>query len=69
MVNKIVKRLAGWQGKMLSYGGKITLIKSVLHSLPIYTLSALTLTKGTLKLIEKYFSKFQWGSKGDKNNY
>nr|XP_016435562.1 PREDICTED: uncharacterized protein LOC107761796 [Nicotiana tabacum] len=30
MISKIVKRLNGWQGKMLSHGGKATLIKSVL---------------------------------------
>ncbi|XP_060216327.1 uncharacterized protein LOC132643819 [Lycium barbarum] len=41
MVTKVVKRMNGWQGKMLSFGGKVVLIKSVLQSLPTYTLSAL----------------------------
>ncbi|WMV49350.1 hypothetical protein MTR67_042735 [Solanum verrucosum] len=42
MLAKIVKRLNGWQCNMLSHGGKVILIKHVLQSVPIYTLSAIT---------------------------
>lgn len=37
LVNKIIKKIQGWQGKFLSYGGKITLIKYVLQAVPTYT--------------------------------
>ncbi|XP_060211692.1 uncharacterized protein LOC132639246 [Lycium barbarum] len=39
MVTKVAKRLQGWQGKLVSYGGKAVLIKSVLQDLPLYLLS------------------------------
>ena len=58
MVTKVVKRLNGWQVKMLTYGGKIVLIKSVQQSLPIYTLSAINLPIGTINLLEKHFARF-----------
>ncbi|XP_060216704.1 uncharacterized protein LOC132644143 [Lycium barbarum] len=58
MLSKVVKRLNVWQSNMLSYGGKIVLIKSVLQSLPIYTLSALSPPKGTITLMEKHFARF-----------
>ncbi|KAK4709985.1 hypothetical protein R3W88_004498 [Solanum pinnatisectum] len=69
MVSKVVKRLNGWHGKFLSYGGKIILIKSVLQSLPLYTLSPLTPPKGTLALIEKHLANFFWGNSQDHKNY
>ena len=55
---KIFNRLNGWQSSKLSDGGKITLIKHVLQSIPIYTLSALNPPKGTICLIEMHFANF-----------
>lgn len=40
LVAKVVKRMNEGQGKMLSFGGRDVLIKSVLQSLPAYTLTA-----------------------------
>lgn len=59
MVTKVVKRLNGWQGKMLTYGGKNVLIKSVLQSLPICTLSAINPPIGT---INENREKYHWRS-------
>ncbi|XP_060202972.1 uncharacterized protein LOC132631414 [Lycium barbarum] len=42
LVSRITRKLSGWSGKCLSYGGKVTLIKSVLQAIPTYTLAALT---------------------------
>ena len=39
VVDKILKRVAGWKGKLLSYGGRLVLLKSCLASIPIYLLS------------------------------
>lgn len=35
---KFKKKTAGWRGRLLSFGGKITLIRSALTSLPIHAL-------------------------------
>ncbi|XP_058741454.1 uncharacterized protein LOC131613833 [Vicia villosa] len=39
LVENIRKRFRTWKGRWLSFGGRITLLKSVLGSLPIFTLS------------------------------
>ncbi|XP_060179779.1 uncharacterized protein LOC132609685 [Lycium barbarum] len=58
MAMKVANRLNSWQGNMLTFGGKMIMIKNVLQSLPIYTLSAMSPPKGTLTLIEKYFARW-----------
>lgn len=37
VVEKSEQRLVGWKGRHLSKGGKLTLIKSVLANLPVYS--------------------------------
>nr|XP_016513123.1 PREDICTED: uncharacterized protein LOC107830160 [Nicotiana tabacum] len=69
MLAKIIKRMNGWQRKMLSYGGRIILIKHVLQSLPTYTMTSLNPPKSILNLMERHFATFFWASNGDKNNY
>ncbi|KAM3237314.1 hypothetical protein P3L10_012343 [Capsicum annuum] len=69
MLSKVIKRLGGWQSNMLSYGGKMILIKHVLQSPPIYTLTALTFPKSIAKLLEKHFARFFWGASVDKDKY
>ncbi|XP_060202996.1 uncharacterized protein LOC132631439 [Lycium barbarum] len=69
MVSKIVKRLNAWQGNMLSSGGRMVLIKSVIQSLPIYILFAINPPKGTLELIEKHIANFFWGTANGRNKY
>ncbi|XP_058721855.1 uncharacterized protein LOC131593384 [Vicia villosa] len=39
LVDNIRRRLSSWKGKWLSFGGRLTLLKSVLGSLPIFTFS------------------------------
>lgn len=45
---KIRKRLTGWKARILSFGGRITLIKSVLCSIPIYTVASSIIPKSVL---------------------
>ncbi|KAL0555833.1 hypothetical protein IC582_004334 [Cucumis melo] len=57
---KISKKLASWKYSMLSKGGKITLIKSTLASLPTYQLSIFKAPVSTCKIIEKSWRNFFW---------
>ena len=36
VVDKVKKRLSEWRAKTISFGGRLTLVKSVLGSLPLY---------------------------------
>ncbi|XP_059302212.1 uncharacterized protein LOC132054176 [Lycium ferocissimum] len=69
MLAKIIKKLNRWQSKMLSFGGRIVLIKSVLQAVPTYILSAIKPHKGIINLMDKHFCNFLWGSKEGKNKY
>lgn len=66
---KIVGRIKGWHGKMLSYGGRATLIKHVLQSILIHLLSAVSPPKTVMKQIEKLVANFFWGLENDKLKY
>ncbi|WVZ53334.1 hypothetical protein U9M48_004295 [Paspalum notatum var. saurae] len=52
------KRLIGWKGKMLSVGGRLVLINSVLSSLPMFMLSVFAIPKGVLRKLEYLRSRF-----------
>nr|XP_009596641.1 uncharacterized protein LOC104092685 [Nicotiana tomentosiformis] len=41
LIKKVKAKLHAWKRKLLSYGGKATLITSVLQSMPVYLLSVL----------------------------
>nr|GEW22114.1 RNA-directed DNA polymerase, eukaryota [Tanacetum cinerariifolium] len=51
-VNKLKLRLSSWKLKTLSIGGRLTLLKSVLGSTPIYNMSLFKVPKAVLKSME-----------------
>lgn len=38
LVSKVIARITGWQSRILSYGGRVILVKPVIQSLPIHLL-------------------------------
>jgi hypothetical protein len=53
VVEKIEKRLATWKKIYLSKGGRLTLIKSTLSSIPIYFLYLFSLPTGIARKVER----------------
>jgi hypothetical protein len=51
---KFEKKLSCWKGKMLSYGGRLILINSVLSSLVMFMLSFYKVPKGVLPKLDFY---------------
>ena len=45
LIDKIMKRITGWRGKLLSYKGRLVLIQACLARIPIYLLSFLKFPK------------------------
>lgn len=39
LVDKIIKKVAGWRGKLISLAARAMLIKTCLSSIPVYLLS------------------------------
>jgi hypothetical protein len=69
VVEKVEKCLAGWKRIYLSKGGRLTLIKSTLSSLPSYYLSLFPLPMSVARRIEKLQRDFLWGGMGDEHKY
>ena len=63
------KRLSSWKGKNLSTGGPLTLINSVLSSLPMYIMFFFEISKGVRKKLDYFRSRFFWQSDEHKRKY
>ncbi|GJU01068.1 RNA-directed DNA polymerase, eukaryota [Tanacetum coccineum] len=66
-INKMKKRLSRWKLNTLSVGGRLTLLKSVLGSTPIYNMSIFKVPKSVLNYMESlrrnFFNGFQEGDR------
>jgi hypothetical protein len=45
LLDKLIKRMARWRGRLLAYSSRLVLIKSCMLSIPIYLLSVLKFPK------------------------
>ena len=55
------RRLAMWKRQFISNGGRITLIRSTLSSMPIYLMSLLRIPRVVSLRLEKIQRDFLWG--------
>uniref|UniRef100_A0A2N9I9X1 VAL1-3 N-terminal zinc finger domain-containing protein n=1 Tax=Fagus sylvatica TaxID=28930 RepID=A0A2N9I9X1_FAGSY len=65
ILEKMERKLAGWKKLYLSKGGRLTLFKSTLSSIPTYFLSLFTIHVSVANRIEKLQRNFLWGGMGD----
>jgi hypothetical protein len=65
LVDKAASKLSAWNGRNLTQAGHVTLVKSVLSSQPIYLLTVLKPTKGTLEDLDKIRRRFLWAGDGN----
>ena len=63
------KKLSGWKGKLLSYGGRLVLINSVLSSLAMHMMSFFEIPKGILKELDFYRFRFFWQGDNHRRKY
>jgi hypothetical protein len=48
IIDKIIKRIVDWKGQLLSYAGRLTLLKSYLANIPVYLLFIIKFPSGLL---------------------
>ena len=65
ILEKMERRLSGWQKLYLSRGSRLTLLKSMLSSLPTYFLSLFTIPVSVAHRIEKLQRDFLWSGMGE----
>ncbi|GJW13803.1 putative RNA-directed DNA polymerase, eukaryota, reverse transcriptase zinc-binding domain protein [Tanacetum coccineum] len=61
LIDRFLKRLSRWKSKTLSFGGRLTLIKSVLGGLGVYYLSTFKAPKKIIDKLESIRRNFFWG--------
>lgn len=64
-IDKLKARLSNWKLKTLSVGGRLTLLKSILGSTPIYNMSMYKVPKSVLYTLESIRRNFFNGVQGD----
>jgi hypothetical protein len=60
LIDKIGARLPGWKGCLLTKAGRLTLVPSVLSSIPTYHLTAFPLSKWAIRHIDRIRRNFLW---------
>lgn len=65
----VSNKLEGWKAKFLSFAGKIILIKSVLASIPIHTLSCMSVPKVVIQRLEDMMKDFLWIHHGSRRQH
>jgi ribonuclease HI len=63
--DRIWKKINSWRGRALSKAGKDVMIKSVLQSIPTYTMSVYMVPDSIINDIEKMINSFWWGGGAD----
>jgi hypothetical protein len=65
---RLQKCLSSWKGKLLSLGGRLILINSVLSNMVLHMISFFLLPKGVLHKLDDYRSRFFWQGDNKKKN-
>ena len=68
LVERIEKRLTGWQTRMISRAGRLQLVQSVMSSIPIYHMMCFKLPKWVIYRIDKARRVCLWGSNRRQGN-
>lgn len=68
VLDKVRVRLAGWKIRMLSFAGRLTMVKSILSCLPVYYLSPFKMPEGVAKEFERIQAAFLWGGSDLRRN-
>ena len=69
VIDKIIKSIAGWRGRLLSYAGRLTLLKACLASIPIYLLSIIKFPRWAIDMINSHMGHFLWNNTENHHKY
>ena len=69
MIQKYEKRICHWTHKLLSLGGRLILVQSVLSSIPLYWMGLAPIPASTLNKLRSITFAFLWGSIENNRRY
>ena len=61
MVRKVRERISSWANRLLSFGGKLILIRHVLSALPLHLFHVFRPPSTVIQSLERLFTRFLWG--------
>ncbi|XP_071712536.1 uncharacterized protein [Rutidosis leptorrhynchoides] len=61
IVKKFKKKLAGWKGRCLSFGGRLVMVNAVLSNLPLHYMAIYKAPVAIIKQLERHRRNFLWG--------
>ncbi|KAH9751354.1 putative ribonuclease H protein [Citrus sinensis] len=65
IVDKVEKRLSGWNASQLSLAGRITLTQSVLQAIPVYAMQTSEIPAGVINKINQICKRFIWSGSNE----
>jgi hypothetical protein len=68
VVDKILNRIPGWKGRLMSYGARLVLLRACLANIPIYLMSLIRFPKWAIES-NSHVANFFWDDTGDKHKY
>jgi hypothetical protein len=69
VIDKIIKGIAGWRGRLLSYRARLILLQTCIASIPLYLLSVIEFPKWAIKVISSLMAKFFWDDTSENHKY
>jgi hypothetical protein len=69
LMDKLLKRIVGWRGRLLAYSSGLVLVKTCLSSVPICLLSFIKFPKCAIRLIESQMAHCLWNNSEENHKY
>lgn len=69
LVDRILKKIAGWRGKLLSLAARDMLLRTCLASIPVYLLSFIQFPKWAIKLLNTQLGNYLWNDTVENHKY
>ncbi|PNY12420.1 ribonuclease H [Trifolium pratense] len=69
LLDQVSMKLSNWKAKHLSFAGRVTLAKSVIEAVPVYTFMSAKVPKSVLDDIERLQRQFIWGDTDQKRRH
>jgi hypothetical protein len=66
VVDKIMKNISRWKGRLLSYGARLVLLKACLASILVYLMSIIKFPKWAIKAINTQMANFYYSDQEDR---
>jgi hypothetical protein len=69
LVDKIINKISGWKGKLLSHASRVMLIQTCIASIPVYLPSFIKFPKWAIKAISSQMANCLWNDNEDRHRW